>query len=247
MWFVFHKAKIQKIFIIDKVFIDMIGITPKEKMLVNILVKLYSKEQLEEELNDILETVDSSKLVRGAAKLIGINANEISRIGLQYLNYAVDNYEKIKNKEYPEDIERVQQVYFYADETEEVIMFSTKRVSINTLPKYDTEYINNYTKQNIQKYFYSFHGGSIVNKKDFQDILNNNSVLDLVTTTNLGEYCHQNIHYENKIVADDMLLSSLVYLNNKTIGPYKGHFEFYSQKIDLRDPNVEVVHQYRVW
>jgi len=114
----------------------MIGITPKEKMLVSVLVKIYSKEQLEEELNDILETIDSSKLVRGAAKLIGINANEISRIGLQYLNYAVDNYEKIKNKEYPEDIERVQQVYFYADESENVVMFSRKRVSINTLPKY---------------------------------------------------------------------------------------------------------------
>jgi hypothetical protein len=92
----------------------MISITPKEKMLVSILVKLYSKEQLEEELNDVLENTDTSKLVRGAAKLIGINSYEVSRIGLQYLNYAVDNYEKIKNKEYPEDIERVKQVYFYA-------------------------------------------------------------------------------------------------------------------------------------
>ena len=151
MWFVFHKAKIQKIFLIDKVFIDMIGITPKEKMLVNILVKLYSKEQLEEELNDIVETVDSSKLVRGAAKLIGINANEISRIGLQYLNYAVDNYEKIKNKEYPEDIERVQQVYFYADESENVVMFSRKRVSINTLPKY-IDQVEDHVYNNFYEY-----------------------------------------------------------------------------------------------
>jgi len=129
----------------------MIGITPKEKMLVNILVKLYSKEQLEEELNDMLETVDSSKLVRGAAKLIGINANEISRIGLQYLNYAVDNYEKIKNKEYPEDIERVQQVYFYADESENVVMFSRKRVSINTLPKY-IDQVEDHVYNNFYEY-----------------------------------------------------------------------------------------------
>jgi hypothetical protein len=129
----------------------MIGITPKEKMLVSILVKLYSKEQLEEELNDILETVDSSKLVRGAAKLIGINANEISRIGLQYLNYAVDNYEKIKNKEYPEDIERVQQVYFYADESENVVMFSRKRVSINTLPKY-IDQVEDHVYNNFYEY-----------------------------------------------------------------------------------------------
>jgi hypothetical protein len=129
----------------------MIGITPKEKMLVSILVKIYSKEQLEEELNDILETIDSSKLVRGAAKLIGINANEISRIGLQYLNYAVDNYEKIKNKEYPEDIERVQQVYFYADESENVVMFSRKRVSINTLPKY-IDQVEDHVYNNFYEY-----------------------------------------------------------------------------------------------
>jgi len=129
----------------------MIGITPKEKMLVSVLVKIYSKEQLEEELNDILETIDTSKLVRGAAKLIGINANEISRIGLQYLNYAVDNYEKIKNKEYPEDIERVQQVYFYADESENVVMFSRKRVSINTLPKY-IDQVEDHVYNNFYEY-----------------------------------------------------------------------------------------------
>jgi len=129
----------------------MIGITPKEKMLVSVLVKIYSKEQLEEELNDILETIDSSKLVRGAANLIGINANEISRIGLQYLNYAVDNYEKIKNKEYPEDIERVQQVYFYADESENVVMFSRKRVSINTLPKY-IDQVEDHVYNNFYEY-----------------------------------------------------------------------------------------------
>jgi hypothetical protein len=129
-------TKVQKIFIIEKVFIVMSNITPKEKILVSILVKIYSKEQLEEELKDIVEYTYMSKLVRGAAKLIGINEYEISKIGLQYLNYAVDNYEKIKNKEYPEDIERVQQVYFYADESENVVMYNRKRVTINTLPKY---------------------------------------------------------------------------------------------------------------
>ena len=129
----------------------MIGITPKEKMLVSVLVKIYSKEQLEEELKDIVEYTYMSKLVRGAAKLIGINANEISRIGLQYLNYAVDNYEKIKNKEYPEDIERVQQVYFYADESENVVMFSRKRVSINTLPKY-IDQVEDHVYNNFYEY-----------------------------------------------------------------------------------------------
>jgi hypothetical protein len=129
----------------------MIGITPKEKMLVSILVKIYSKEQLEEELKDIVEYTYMSKLVRGAAKLIGINEYEINKIGLQYLNYAVDNYEKIKNKEYPEDIERVQQVYFYADESENVVMFSRKRVSINTLPKY-IDQVEDHVYNNFYEY-----------------------------------------------------------------------------------------------
>ena len=129
----------------------MIGITPKEKMLVSVLVKIYSKEQLEEELKDIVEYTYMSKLVRGAAKLIGINEYEINKIGLQYLNYAVDNYEKIKNKEYPEDIERVQQVYFYADESENVVMFSRKRVSINTLPKY-IDQVEDHVYNNFYEY-----------------------------------------------------------------------------------------------
>jgi hypothetical protein len=33
----------------------MTEITPKEKMLVSVLVKLYSKEQLEEELKSLLD------------------------------------------------------------------------------------------------------------------------------------------------------------------------------------------------
>lgn len=60
----------------------MSNITPKEKMLVSVLVKLYSKEQLKEELKDMTEYYVSSKLVRGAAKLIGIDVGEVGRIGV---------------------------------------------------------------------------------------------------------------------------------------------------------------------
>ena len=129
----------------------MSNITPKEKMLVSVLVKLYSKEQLEEELKYMVEYNDSSKLVRGAAKLIGINVGEVGRIGVQYLNYAVDNYEKIQNKDYPEDIERVQLVNFYADETEEVMMYSRKRVSVNMLPKF-IDQIEDHVYSNFYEY-----------------------------------------------------------------------------------------------
>jgi len=112
-------------------------ITQKEKMLVSVLVKLYSKENLEEELRNVLESYDEkSKLISGASKLIGIDYTSISRIGIQYLNYAVENYEKIQNKEFPEQIERVVEINLYAEEVENVIQYNRKRVTLNTLKKY---------------------------------------------------------------------------------------------------------------
>ena len=113
------------------------SITPKEKMLVSVLVRLYSKETLEKEIRNIINSYDEkSKLISGASKLIGIDYITISRIGIQYLNYAVENYEKIQNKEFPEQIERVVEINLYAAEVESVIQYNRKRVTINTLKKY---------------------------------------------------------------------------------------------------------------
>jgi len=112
-------------------------ITPKEKMLTAVLVRLYSKETLEKEIRDVLESHDEkSKLILGAAKLLGIDYSSVNKIGLQYLNYAVENYEKIQNKEFPEQIERVVEIKLYAEEVENVIQYNRKRVTLNTLEKY---------------------------------------------------------------------------------------------------------------
>ena len=112
-------------------------ITQKEKMLVSVLVRLYSKETLEKEIRNIINSYDEkSKLISGASKLIGIDYITIGRIGIQYLNYAVENYEKIQNKEFPEQIERVVEINLYAEEVESVIQYNRKRVTINTLKKY---------------------------------------------------------------------------------------------------------------
>jgi len=112
-------------------------ITQKEKMLVSVLVRLYSKETLEKEIRDVLESYDEkSNLILGAAKLLGIEYTSIRKIGIQYLNYAVENYEKIQNKEFPEQIERVVEINLYAEEVESVIQYNRKRVTLNTLKKY---------------------------------------------------------------------------------------------------------------
>ena len=130
----------------------MTEITPKEKILVSVLVKLYSKEQLKEELKDLLESFNgNSKLVRGAAKLIGIDGYQVSTISIQYLNYAIENYEKIKNKEFPEKIDRVKTAYFYGEETEDITTYSVKRAKVNLLSKY-FEDVEEYVYDN----FYEF-------------------------------------------------------------------------------------------
>ena len=120
---------------------NSIPITPKEKMLVKILVRLYTKEKLEYEFDETIKYGESnSNLVNGAGKLIGIETwNSLNRFGSQYLNYAIKNYEDIKNEIYPDEIERVQEVLLYADEIESVVHYDTKRVRVYLLPSYIDE------------------------------------------------------------------------------------------------------------
>jgi hypothetical protein len=130
----------------------MTEITPKEKMLVSVLVRLYSKEQLEEELKNLLDSFDgNSKLVRGAAKLIGIDSYLVRRLGMQYVNYAIENYEKIQNKEFPEKIDRVKTAYFYGEEVEDVTTYSMKRAKVNVLSKYFED-----IEDHVYDHFYEF-------------------------------------------------------------------------------------------
>jgi hypothetical protein len=105
-----------------------IPITKKEEMLVKTLVRLYKKERLVEEFNDILGYGDvSSDIVKGAGKLLGIDPYSLRNIGIQYINYSINNYEDIKNNIFPPDIERVKEGHFYADEAESVIQYNRKR------------------------------------------------------------------------------------------------------------------------
>ena len=135
----------------------MTEITPKEKILVSVLVRLYSKEQLEEELKNLLDSFDgNSKLVRGAGKLIGIDSYLVSRLGMQYVNYSIENYEKIQNKEFPEKIDRVKTAYFYGEEVEDVRTYSMKRAKVNVLSKYFED-----IEERVYNNFYEFDPDTI--------------------------------------------------------------------------------------
>ena len=79
--------------------------TKKEKMIMKVLVKRFSKEKLFQELVDIQSQGMTSDMVRSSSKLVGIDVH--SQIDSQYLNYAIDNYDKIQNNNFPDQFERM--------------------------------------------------------------------------------------------------------------------------------------------
>jgi hypothetical protein len=79
--------------------------TKKEKMIMKILVKRFSKQQLFQELVDIQSQGMTSNMVQTSAKLLGIDVPR--QIDSQYLNYAINNYDKIQNNDFPDQFERM--------------------------------------------------------------------------------------------------------------------------------------------
>ena len=70
-----------------------------------VLVKRFSKQQLFQELVDIQSQGMTSDMVQTSAKLVGIDVPP--RIDSQYLNYAINNYDKIQNNDFPDQFERM--------------------------------------------------------------------------------------------------------------------------------------------
>ena len=79
--------------------------TKKEKMIIKVLVKRFSKKILFQELVDIQSQGMISDMVRNSSKLVGIDIP--SKIDSQYLNYAINNYDEIQNNNFPDQFERM--------------------------------------------------------------------------------------------------------------------------------------------
>jgi hypothetical protein len=79
--------------------------TKKEKMIMKVLVKRFSKEKLFQELVDIQSQGMTSDMVQRSAKLVGIDVPR--QIDSQYLNYAINNYDEIQNNYFPDQFERM--------------------------------------------------------------------------------------------------------------------------------------------
>ena len=85
--------------------------TKKEKMIIKVLVKRFSKKILFQELVDIQSQGMISDMVRNSSKLVGIDIP--SEIDSQYLNYAINNYDEIQNNNYHLHDQQLDSIYRY--------------------------------------------------------------------------------------------------------------------------------------
>ena len=85
----------------------MSKLTETEKKIVLMLVKLNSKDKLIDVLNEWegYGLVGEIQIVRDCYRLLSLSG--IGYIDGQYLNYAINNYESIKRKDFSSPIERM--------------------------------------------------------------------------------------------------------------------------------------------
>jgi len=104
-------------------------ITNKEKLICQILVAKYDKDKLKSLLEDAITSRGRSFEVRNILRYLGIDLNyKFEELSVQYLNYAYENYEKIKDKIFPPEIERV--VYFDFDGIEKKTVWARESYSL---------------------------------------------------------------------------------------------------------------------
>lgn len=124
--------------------------TKKEKIILRALVKLASKEELFQKLIDSLQSYGRSSLVERAAKLVGVDLSN-SSISPQYLNYAVNNYEKIKEQEFPDAFERTQTLKVQSDSLVRREIIEKHRLFIPYLPSMK-EVVRDDVEENFWEY-----------------------------------------------------------------------------------------------
>ena len=106
----------------------MSTLTDKERALVKTIVRLNDKESIEYELQDCMDDHVSSDKVFTSLKLLGLRLPD-DILTVQYLRYASENYENIKNNDFSQPITRMQMTDFEytANETQTVyIRYSIK-------------------------------------------------------------------------------------------------------------------------
>lgn len=129
----------------------MSKLTETEKRIVLMLVKLNSKDKLIDVLGEWEGDglVGEIQIVRDCYKLLSLSG--IEQIDGQYLNYAINNYESIKRKDFSSPIERMVSYDYEVDGVETETVSVRYTVNFNTLPS-----LLNQKIQDIKEYFWDY-------------------------------------------------------------------------------------------
>lgn len=95
--------------------------TEKEKMIILMIAKQNSKERIEEEILNAIKQGGHSEIFERACNFFSVNNIDKwgrMKISLQYLNYALKNYDDVSNKIFTDDFERVIKMSFELDNME---------------------------------------------------------------------------------------------------------------------------------
>ena len=159
-------------------------ITNKEKLICQILVAKFDKDKLKSLLEESTVARGRSSEVRNILRYLGIETNyRIEELAVQYLNYSYENYENIKNKVFPPEIERVIYFDFKAQEKKTVWMTEEYRLAVPGLKsKEDTLY------QDVYDNFWDYDPDSI------------NTEWDDWETNNLGIVLNEITDYTNNVI-----------------------------------------------
>jgi hypothetical protein len=110
-------------------------LTEKEKFILSSLVKLRTKEDLNKYLKKYINTNgnEGTELVDKIIESL-FGEKKYATFSIQYLKYAVDFYENIKNKDFSNKMERVQSFDLTIPCTERETIFVNYSTTILTLP-----------------------------------------------------------------------------------------------------------------
>jgi hypothetical protein len=112
-------------------------LTKKEEIIVKLLVKKNSKDELEEFINDYIIHNELPELLTTMIKMVQGESNVktiVNELSIQYLQYATLFYEDILEDNLTNDIERVKTYTLTKETTESEIEYRNYYVNFNITP-----------------------------------------------------------------------------------------------------------------
>lgn len=109
-------------------------LTQREKILLKVFTKKRSKEEIQQDMRDFIESggVDTSKSLEMLLKVMSYE--NFIPVAIQYLNYANKYYDEIVLGDFSNDIERVASFEISVGAKETEVVFVDYTTTVNTLP-----------------------------------------------------------------------------------------------------------------